>query len=506
MRDSSTSSDTRRRSRVAPLTDASLTLAIVSARLYARLRTPTLVHKGRRGMAMIWALIVFSVLTFSVVDFLGETRVNYALAVNQADDTKAYFNARSAIQLQMMGLLFQNELTKDPSLGSMVRSTNLQIWEFMSLILPIFVDGELQTALGSIQTRTDTEHYTGPYAEHGAVEFTRPEPEEGKINLNAFASRDMNRELVQRFCHMIAPPQFEQSLSISESRQVVDRFRVIAAIIDYVDPDEDQTVIDENCEVTTGSAGGESQVYRDVDWKAKNQPFTTLGELRLIPLVSEAFMTQFSSKLTVYPVADNALYINQADSTVLMGFLCGNFRGVDQGSNFSPCSLPQVSYEVSRLALALGGYIRFFQNPMNVLMFYLGGMGGLAGDSGRLADGIGVGQMQAFRRPQQLETIIRSIMENPQFEWFFLSQADTSQLGTIELQQALQNGQMGLLPPFTFGAENFDFSRMARSISTATPKVYTLTGVGTQRTTRRTIRTVVDVSSPEPQVLYWREY
>lgn len=485
---------------------ALLRAAIVCARLYARLGRPALVSRARRGMAILWALIVFSVLAVTVVDFLSVTRVNYALAVNQADDTKAYFNARSGVNLQLMGLIFQNELTNDPSLGRMVRSTNLQVWEFMSLILPIFVDGELQTAIGSIRTRAPEDLYDGPYAESGEVEFHRPEPEEGKINLNAFASPDINRELIQRFCHMVAPPQFEQSLSISESRAITERFKVIAAIVDYVDPDEDETLIDENCEVTVGSSGGESMIYRDVDWKAKNMPFTSLGELRLVPLVSDAFIQQFSSKLTVYPIADNALYINQADSTVLMGFLCSHIQGVDAGSAFSPCNIPQVSYEISRLALALDGYIRFFQNPLNVMMFYLGGMGGLANDSGRLAEGLGTGQMQAFRRPQQLEGIVRSIMENPQFEWFFLSQADTSQLGTLELQQALQNGQMGLLPAFTFSADIFDFTRMARNISTATPKVYTLTSGGTQRNIRRTIRTVVDVSSTEPQVLYWREY
>ena len=481
-------------------------LALASARLYARLGKPQRGVRAQRGMAMLWALIVFSILTVSVVDFLDETRVNYALAVNQADDTKAYFNAQSGINLQLMGLLFQKELMQDPTLGRMVRSANLQVWEFMSLLLPIFVDGQLNTALGSIRTRSPEELYDGPYAEPGEVEFQRPEPEEGKINLNAFASPDINRELIQRFCHMIAPPQFERSLSISDSQAIEDRFKVIAAIVDYVDPDEDQTIIDSDCEITTGSAGGESLIYRDVDYKAKNQPFTTLGELRLIPLVSDAFMEQFGDKLTVYPVADNALYINQADATVLMGFLCSHFQGVDADSSFTPCTMPQVSYEVSRLALALDGYIRFFQNPLNVLMFYLGGMGGLSGDSGRLAEGLGAGQMQAFRRPQQLQTIIQSIMQNPQFEWFFLSQADTSELGTLELQQALQNGQMGLLPVYTFTADNFDFTRMARNISTSTPQVFTLTSSGTQRNIRRTIRTVVDVSGEEPRILYWREF
>lgn len=476
------------------------------AALYERLGRRRGGPQARRGMALLWAMIVFAVLSVSVVDFLAETRVNYALAVNQADDTKAYFNARSGIQLQMLGLLFQNEIAKDPMMGRMVTNSNFQVWEVMSYILPLFTAGELRTSIGSIQIRRLEEQFEGPYASFGDIEFDRPEPEEGKININAFSSSDLNRELLQRFCHMIAPPQFERSLSISESRVLKDRFEVIGAIIDYVDPDNDMAVIDENCEFSVGGAGGESSRYRNMKWESKNQPLTTLGELRLVPGVTDAFMEQFGNKLTVYPIANNALYINQADATVLLGFICAHFQGTDRSSSFSPCSTPQVGYEVARIALALDGYVRFFQNPLNVLMFYMGGMGGLASEDGRLAEGIGAGQMQAFRRPQQLEAIIRSIMTNPQFELFFMSHADRSAAETFELEAALKSAQVGFLPPFTIAPESFDFRRMAANISTATPKVFTLVAGGTQRNIRRRIRTVVDVSSEKPQVLYWREY
>lgn len=483
-----------------------LRAALQSARLYRRLGAPHRAPRQRRGMALMWVMVVFAVLTVTVVDFLDDTRVNYALAVNQSDDMKAYFNARSGIELQKLGLLFQNELSQDPFLGRMVTNSNFQVWEIMGLILPLITSGELQTPLGSVQVRRMEESFEGPYADFGTIHYSRPEPEEGKININAFASFDLNRELLQRFCHMIAPPQWERSLSISDSRAIADRFDVIGAIIDYVDPDNDLSTIDENCEFTGGSAGGESSRYRNLDYESKNQPLTTLGELRLVPGVTDAFMEQFGDKMTVYPIADNALYINQADATVLLGFLCSHFQGTDRSSSFSPCQNQQVSVEVARVALALDGYIRFFQNPLNVLAFYLGGMGGLANTDGRLADGIGMGQMQAFRRPQQLEAIIRSIMTQPEFEFFFMTQADRSVAQSFEMEAAIQSGQMGFLPPFSFQPESFDFRRMAANISTETPKVFTLVSEGTHRNITRRIRTVVDVSAETPQTLYWREH
>lgn len=483
-----------------------LRLALFSVRVYARMGRPHRAPRQRRGMALMWAMVVFAVLTVTVVDFMDETRVNYALSVNQSDDMKAYFNARSSIELQKLGLLFQNELGQDPFLGRMVTNSNFQVWEVMTYILPLITAGELRTAIGSVQVRRMEESFEGPYASFGDINYQRPEPEEGKININAFASFDLNRELLQRFCHMIAPPQWERSLSISESRALGDRFEVIAAIIDYVDPDNDLTSIDENCEFSGGSAGGESSRYRNVNYESKNQPLTTLEELRLVPGVTDAFMAQFASKLTVYPIANNALYINQADATVLLGFLCSHFQGTNQSSSFTPCTNQQVSVEVSRIALALDGYIRFFQNPLNVLTFYLGGMGGLANADGRLADGIGMGQMQAFRRPQQLEAIIRSIMTNPQFEYFFMLQADRSVAASFEMEAAMRSGEVGFLPPFTFPPESFDYRRMASNISTETPKVFTLVAEGSHRNITRRIRAVVDVSDTAPQTLYWREY
>lgn len=478
-----------------------------SAAVYGRIGKQRHSPAGERGMALMWAMVVFAVLTVTVMDFLNNTRVNYALSVNQSDEIKAYFNARSSIELQKLGLLFQNEIEKDPMLGAMVTKSNFQVWEVMNLILPLISTGELDTSFGRVQLRDEEERdFEGRYTNFGRLGFNRPEPEEGKINLNAFASDKVNNDLVRRFCNLLSPPQWESTLSISESRALEDRFKVIAAIIDYVDPDNHETIIDGRCKVSRGSSGGESRYYRDTDHEPKNQPLTTLEELRLVPGVTDGFMKRFKRQLTVYPIADNALYINQADATALLGFLCSSFKGHDDASSYSPCDDPQTAYEVSRIALTLDGYVRFFQNPLNVLSFYMGGLGGIGTEDGRLVAGMGLGQMQAFRRPQQLEMIIRSIMMNPEFEYYFIRQADRQAAETFELDQAIITAEQGILTPFSLQPERFDFNRMAANISTSTPKVFTLTAHGTSNAITKHIETVVDVSESKPVTLYWREY
>ena len=479
--------------------DAALeTVASAGYRLHRRAAAP--VH-NRRGFALLWALVVFAVLSVSVVEFLSATRINYAIAVRQADDVRAYFNARSGVHMQILGLLFQGELERDPFMGQAVQRSNFQIWEVMSYILPLFTSGELTTPLGAVALRQGPED--APQV--GRIDYGRPEPEEGKINLNAFATTNLSTDLLLRFCHMIAPPQWDRSMNMDQRRALQDRFDVIAAIIDHVDPDDDMTTLDENCVPGVGGRGNESSRYRNVPWQSKNQPFVTLDELRMVPGVTESFMQQFAPKLTVYPIGSNRILINQADATILLGFLCGHMQGT-QGTGFSPCSNPQIGYEVGRLALALEGYIRFFQDPFNVISFYMGGMGAQLGTGGGMAEGMGMGQMQAFRRPQQLEAIVRSIMQNPQFELMFMGYARRTTLESFELTAALNSAQQGILPPFQLRPESFDFQRMARNISTDTPKVFSLEATGEMRQSRRTIRAVVDMSSSKPRMLYWREW
>lgn len=492
------------------LSSALYTPLIRSARgvvwLMARIARQKHTVRGERGMALMWAMIVFAVLSITVVNFLNDTRVNYALAVNQADGTKAYFNARSSVELQKLGLLFQNELEKDPFLGTMVTSSNFQVWEVMNLILPIISTGELDTDFGNVQLRDEDIVFEGDYTRNGSMKFNRPTPEEGKINLNAFASQKVDEDLLRRFCNMIAPPLWDHMRSLTETRTLEQKFQVIANIIDYVDPDDNETIIDGHCKVSQGSSGGEAHHYRELDYLPKNQPLTTLNELRLVPGVTEGFMERFGNELTVYPIADNALYINQANATALMGFLCSHFQGGGNGSGYSPCDTPQTAYEVSRIALALDGYIKFFQNPLNVLSFYMGDMGGIGSGDGRLAAGMALGQMQAFRRPQQLQTIITAIMSNPQFELFFIRRADRVVATDFGLDEAIRTAEESFLTPFTILPNQFDYQTMSANISTSTPKVFMLEAEGSSQNITRHIRTVVDVSDEKPVTLYWREF
>jgi type II secretory pathway component PulK len=459
---------------------------------------------NERGIAILWALTVFAVLSVSVTEFLYSTRINVSLAQHQADEVKAYFNARSGIRLQKLGLLYQRQLQEDPMIGGFLQRSNFQLWQYLEYILPTFTAGRLDTPLGSLDL-SDT-GATGFSGMEGEVNFHRPEPEEGKLNINLFASSNLDSEQLSRFCNMVAPPQYERSLSISDRQKLEDRFEVIAAIIDHVDPDNDRTTLDENCNLEGVSRGNESSRYDDVDWEAKNQPLVTVEEITLVPEVSQGFLDEFGPNLTVYPIADDDLYINQADATSLLGFLCSHFTGVDESSTYTPCDNQQYGYEAARVALALDGYIKFFQNPFNLIQMYLGGANQLGSSDGRLAQGLGLGQMTAFKQPSQFRSVVSTIMTNPQFEYFFMQYADSGSMDTMEIELARNAGQQGYLQPFTLTPDNFNFDEMSRDISTDVPKTFKISTTGRVNRASRTLTTVVDVSGEEPRTLYWRDY
>ncbi len=470
----------------------------------------------RRGAALIWAMTLFAVMAASVVEFMYTTRVNIGLAAQQRSEVIAYFNARSGINLQMLAIDYQHDLAQDPLVGTFVSRSRFQLWQWFEQLLPAFSSGTLATPIGGLDlTQTDAGGIGGF---QGEIEYTRPEPEEGKINVNRFSSLNLDREMVVRFCNMLAPGEFRSSMSISESRSLEERFEVIAAIIDHVDPDSDLTTIDANCEIGVGGRGNESSRYDDFDWGPKDQPLVTLEEMSLVPGVTRGFLDQYHDNITVYPLASNDINLNLADAVDFAGLLCANFRGADQTS-FSPCDVPGIGLEVLRVSVALDGYVRFFEDPMQVLMFYL--QQGMGGSTSTGAEAVPTGRMQPFRNERELRSVLTQVMTNPQWELFFAHYADPRVRQMYQQIIGPEMLQLGTLPPLAaITIDDFDIAAMRRSVTTDAPQVFTVSATGRYAVrspdaeegdegaylAERNIEAVVKQEGDALRVLSWREY
>jgi hypothetical protein len=334
----------------------------------------------------------------------------------------------------------------------------------------------------------------------GDIIYHDPVPEEGKINLNAFAGYNIDQEVLLELCSLFAPEAYDSLFAGDDEGSFADlptRGEVIGAIIDYVDGDSDMVVVDENCEPQSSGAGAETRRYRDVDYESKNEPFVTLDEVLLVAGVTPQLLETFRSNLTVYAVAEQ-FYVNLADAQGFMGFLCANVTGYGLPENFNVCRAPGIGAQVGFLALALEGWNKFFSNPFTMLDFYLGLSSGVP--QLHAAEGIAAGQMIGFRTKRDFFIVLNLFMQDPEIAVQHAMLADPQRAAMLGF---IASGGTSIAPP-RFNIQ-FNENAMDRRISVSTPRVFTVSATGTYGSAERTITTVADYSQ-NGRLLYWREY
>lgn len=463
-------------------------------RLRARLQRRPRRSPHERGMAILIVLTTLTLLTTSVVEYVYNTRVNLYLAQNHRDEVKAYFLARSGVNLQLLAIQYQSELEAQPDMiGQAVQRSKFQLWQYVDLLLPTFSSGVLGVEqLGSIDL-VDA-GATGFGEVNGNILFERPIPEEGKTNLNTFAGPVLDQATLSAMCAFARLPQSDDVSIVEAARANEERFDVIAAIIDHIDPDSDMTVIDENCVATIGGAGNEISRYSDVSWEPKNEPLVTLDEVRMVPGVTDAFMDQFGANLTVYPV-QGLFYVNLQDAQGFAAFLCSHLIGSSEEGNRCQWDYTAAA-QVYLLATAFDGYAKFYENPVNVLMLILAQSSG-SGPGVQLA---GNSQMIAFDRDREFVSQLNNFMQSPETLLFFMNYSDPALAMRLGVAQGL-----GIDAIPRQWAVQFDETAMLQQVTVDVPRIFTIEATGVYGGASRTITTVADFNEGG-RLLYWREF
>ncbi len=83
-----------------------------------RRRKPAL-KRGKRGVALIMVLTAIAIFTAVVIDFSYSSRIELDMAANARDEVRAYYMARSAVNLSRMILHFQKQLDSSPLGGGL---------------------------------------------------------------------------------------------------------------------------------------------------------------------------------------------------------------------------------------------------------------------------------------------------------------------------------------------------------------------------------------------------
>jgi general secretion pathway protein K len=314
--------------------------------------------RSRRGVALILVLTTVAILTSIAVEFGYQSRVNLRLAENARDELRAYYLARSAVNLSRLLLHFQKQIDQmggqlaplitnllsgqapaapapqTPGTPAPTNNLGIRLWE----ILPI--DSNVMTGLLGGGDLSALAPPRDAYARPPPDETRRPQiqgpplhsfgsfegafgakivDENSRINVRSLDGLGAGpMAALTQLRAMMSDPKYDFIFDEEDANH--DRVRrddVILAMKDWIDLDETGAAIDPSNPsnpFVNGFSDENSAYDRYVPrYKAKNAPLDSLEELYMVRGVSDRFMAAFGDRLTVWLPVDGKLNINTND-------------------------------------------------------------------------------------------------------------------------------------------------------------------------------------------------
>lgn len=457
-----------------------------------------------RGIAVLIALVSLTLLSVVVVDFMYSTRVNLAMASNSRDKAKSYYLAKSATNISSLVLSFQFALQSESKgskddmarmISKAMRQSNFQIYSYVDLFIKPFSSGSIETPIGGVNLSDSGVAGFGGIKGEFEAEIV---PESGRISLSDFNKLKIEDKFLAPLCALMADNQYDP---IFERSDEVDggsfsRQKILGHIVDFIDPNTGPLRITNECTIESDGAnsGGEDRPYDRAGQDARasrslrpiNARLTHIEDLHRVHGVNMEFMSAFGQQLTVYDVGKPN--INIATAPVFYSVLCNNvqLKGASSSdiSGFQLCTRsPVVAAEVLMLSLALDGVRQYFSDPLSVLLSYVGT------SAPRLLPSAKKGQATAFRTLSQLPSYLRDFQKDPAlFAQFIQYSPAYQQLVRLQPQMAVDP----VNPQPINWLVSFSRSGLVRDVSTKTPSIYRIKGIGRYGSTQTTIETVVD--------------
>src|SRR5215469_15073242 len=216
-------------------------------------------YKSNRGIALLATLLAISLMTLLVVEFSTSAALGYRAAANQANELRAYYLARSGIQVGL-AVLVQDSISK--SRAKYQYASLDQVWA--QPIAPISVDG-------------------------GTVSMSIVD-EERKIDINKLFDQQ-NRQPNEQFAAIFT--RLLSSLSLSPA--------LMPILIDWLDPDSIES-----------DGGAEADYYLRLmpPYEPRNGPMPTIGDLRMLKGMDDVTFLRLSRYLTTIQTGGGPCCIN----------------------------------------------------------------------------------------------------------------------------------------------------------------------------------------------------
>ena len=275
-------------------------------------------RRGERGIALIMVMIVLTILISVLAEFSMNTRLNYGVATNLRDDLKAYYLARSGMNLGRVIMHFSSDL--NAALSSIPGLPPIPLSLLSGVLMEPFNSGSVGGSLGIDLSGVTTTEGLGDL--DGM--FTVSPEEECGINLMPNAAR--REATVRTLESLLADPKYNPLFEeMGPDGVAVSRDEVVSALVDFADRDTELT---DPLNMTAGAAstGGESDPYQLLSdpYVRKDYPYCSRDEANLAHGVGDDLFTTLGPAITVFPTEGGAgkVNINCASPPLVRALLC----------------------------------------------------------------------------------------------------------------------------------------------------------------------------------------
>jgi len=256
-----------------------------------QLPSPLRVLKNQKGVALIVAFFVMTLITYLVSEIAYDTTVEYTVNAGAVNQLKAHYAARSALDLSLLRIKIYQQVAQQfgsQASGSQRKLLDM-IWNFPFAWPPIIPENLSETDKGLIQDKVKLSQMQSSFAANITDEGS-------KIDLNDLDSpSDTIKKSTKELLLGIFKNKMENDRDWSEKHSDLRYDEIVNSIIDWVDAD-----------TTAVSGGSESEKYSNIKFNdpsetlPPNRAFRTIDELRLVPGITDEIFLLLKDRVTIY--------------------------------------------------------------------------------------------------------------------------------------------------------------------------------------------------------------
>lgn len=255
---------------------------------------------NQRGIALITAIAALSLMTYLAMEVTYDTQVEYLINAQQINRVKAYYAARSGVDLSLLRVkIFQ---TVQQKLGKNLPANGMidQIWQF-PLIWPLELpDGLNAVDKDQIKDKTKESLLDAAFA-------TKITDEGSKIDITNLASpSETLREITKKQLIALFENKIKDDEEFSKNYNGYRFDTLVNNIADWMSSKNESL-----------NGGDKKSGYRDrgTDTFPPNRNFRTIQEIRLVTGMTDEFYQILEPQVTIY--GGKGLNPNTATSAVL---------------------------------------------------------------------------------------------------------------------------------------------------------------------------------------------